>query len=86
MITLRNAITSPIFKWIIFIKNFFELNNWNSCCKNNGKMNYVNAYSDVIDDFTTINNFLEMALSSMIYIINDVVIAVIKYIFPFFIF
>ena len=31
-------------------------------------MYYVNAYYDVIDDFITIFNFLEMALSSMIYI------------------
>ena len=33
-------------------------------------MYYFNAYDDVIDDFITIYNFLEMALSSMIYIIN----------------
>ena len=40
---------------------------------NNGKMYYmyyVNAYYDVIDDY----NFLEMALSSMLYIINDVIL------------
>ena len=29
--------------------------------KNNGKMYRVNAYYDVIDDFITIYNFLEMA-------------------------
>ena len=33
----------------------------------------VNAYYDVIDEFITMYNFLEMALSSMIYIINDVI-------------
>ena len=41
--------------------------------KNKGKMYYVNAYYDVIDDFITIYIFLVMALSSMIYIINDVI-------------
>ena len=41
--------------------------------KNKGKMYYVNAYYDVIDDFITIYIFLEMALSSKIYIINDVI-------------
>ena len=34
-------------------------------------MYYVNAYYVVIEDFTTIYNFLEMTLSPMIYIIND---------------
>ena len=41
--------------------------------KNKGKTYYVNAYYDVIDDFITIYIFLVMALSSMIYIINDVI-------------
>ena len=36
-------------------------------------MYHVNAYYDIIDDFKTIYNFLEMQLSSMIYIINDVI-------------
>ena len=36
-------------------------------------MYYVSAYYNVIDVFITINNFLEIALSSMIYIINDVI-------------
>ena len=39
--------------------------------KNNGKMYYFNAYYDVID-FIAIYNVLEMALSSILYIINDV--------------
>ena len=39
-------------------------------------MNYVNAYYDVIDDFITIYNYLKMALSSLIYIINDVIMSV----------
>ena len=39
---------------------------------NNGKIYYVSAYYNVIDVFITIYNFLEMVLSSMIYIINDV--------------
>ena len=33
----------------------------------------VNAYYDVIDDFITIYNNLKMALVSLIYIINDVI-------------
>ena len=41
--------------------------------KNNGKLYYANAYYDVIDDFITMYNFLEMAHSSMIHIINDVI-------------
>ena len=41
---------------------------------NNGKMYIVNAYYEVIDDFITIYNDLKMALWSMIYIINDVII------------
>ena len=41
--------------------------------KNNGKIYYVNAYYDAIDVFIIIYNFLEMALSSMIYTINDVI-------------
>ena len=40
---------------------------------NPGKMYYVNAYYDVIYDYKTIYNFLEIVLSSMIYIINDVI-------------
>ena len=36
---------------------------------------YVNAYYDVIDVLITFYNFLEMAFSSMIYIINDVIIS-----------
>ena len=36
-------------------------------------MYYFNAYNDVIDDFIAIYNVLEMALSSMLYIINDVI-------------
>ena len=32
-----------------------------------------NAYYDVIDHFIAIYNVLEMALSSMLYIINDVI-------------
>ena len=40
--------------------------------KNNGKMYYFNTYYDVID-FIAIYNVLEMALSSMLYIINDVI-------------
>ena len=40
--------------------------------KNNGEMYYFNAYYDVID-FIAIYNFLEMAFSSMLYIINDVI-------------
>ena len=32
-------------------------------------MHNVNAYNDVINDFIAIYNFLEMALSSIIYII-----------------
>ena len=41
--------------------------------ENNGKMYYVNAFYDVIDAFITIYIFLQMAFSSMIYIINDVI-------------
>ena len=33
----------------------------------------VNAYYEVIDDFITIYNYLKMALSSLIYIIDDVI-------------
>ena len=33
----------------------------------------VNAYYDVIEDFITIYNYLKMALSSLIYILNDVI-------------
>ena len=33
----------------------------------------VNAYYDVIDEFITIYNYIKMALSSLIYIINDVI-------------
>ena len=40
---------------------------------NKGEMYNANAYYDVIDDFIIIFIFLEMALSSMIYIINDVI-------------
>ena len=36
-------------------------------------MYYVNAYYDVIDEFITVYNFLNMALSSMLYVINDVI-------------
>ena len=36
-------------------------------------MYYVSAYYDVIEVYITIYNFLEMALSSMIYMINDVI-------------
>ena len=36
-------------------------------------MYYVNAYYEVIDDFIAIYNVLEMALSSMLYIINEVI-------------
>ena len=48
--------------------------------KNNGKMYYFNAYYDVID-FIVIYNVLEMTLSSMLYIINDVIMYSIIY-FP----
>ena len=41
--------------------------------KNKGKIYYVNAYYDVIDVFITIYNFFEIALSSMIYKVNDVI-------------
>ena len=41
--------------------------------ENNDKMYHVNAYYDAIDVFITIYNFFEMALSSMIYKINDVI-------------
>ena len=34
----------------------------------------VNAYYDVIDYFIPIYNYLKMALSSLLYIINDVII------------
>ena len=34
----------------------------------------IYAYNDVIDDFIAIYNVLEMSLSSMLYIINDVII------------
>ena len=33
-----------------------------------------NAYYDVIDDFIAIYNIMEMALSSMLYIVNDVIL------------
>ena len=33
----------------------------------------VNAYYDVIDGFITIYNYFKMALSSLLYIINDVI-------------
>ena len=33
----------------------------------------INAYYDVIDDFITIYNYLKMALSSLIYIMYDVI-------------
>ena len=49
-------------------------------------MYYVNAYYDVIDVFITIYNILEMALSSMIYIINDVIMCSNVINFPVFIF
>ena len=41
--------------------------------KNRGIYN-VNAYYDFIDDFITIENNPKMALSSLIYILNDVII------------
>ena len=41
--------------------------------KNNGKVYYVNAYYDVIDDVITIYIFLEKSLCSMMYIKNDVI-------------
>ena len=41
-----------------------------------------NAYNDVIDDFIAIYSVLEMALSSMIYIINDAIMCS----FPLFIY
>ena len=37
-------------------------------------MYYFNAYNDIIDDFIVLYNVLEMALSSMLYIINDVIL------------
>ena len=49
-------------------------------------MYYVNAYYDVINVFITIYNILEMALSSMIYIINDVIMCSNVINFPVFIF
>ena len=45
----------------------------------------VNAYYDLIYDFITIYNYLEMALSSLIYIINDVIMCSDVSIFPLFI-
>ena len=33
----------------------------------------INAYYDVIEYFITIYNYLKMALSSLIYLINDVI-------------
>ena len=45
-------------------------------------MCYVKAYYDVTDNFMTIYNVLEMALSSMIYIINNVIMS--QCIFPLF--
>ena len=50
--------------------------------KNKWEMYYVNASYDVIDDFITIYIFLEIALSSMIYIINDVIMCSIMIHFP----
>ena len=44
-------------------------------------MDYFNAYYDVID-FITFYNVLEMALSSMLFIINDVVMCSSKIYFP----
>ena len=41
--------------------------------KNNEKMYYDYAYYNVIDNFITIHNFLKIALSSILYIINDVI-------------
>ena len=45
-------------------------------------MYYFNAYYDVID-FIALNNVLEMALSSMLYIINDVIMCSRIIYFPF---
>ena len=45
-------------------------------------MYYFNAYNDVIDDFINIYNFLEKALSSMLYIINDVIMCSSMIYFP----
>ena len=60
MISLQNAIGSPIFNgYSSFISHIvaellkFMFN------KNNGKMYYVNAYYDVIDDIITIYIVLE---------------------------
>ena len=44
-----------------------------------------NAFYDVIDDFVTIYNYLKMALSSLIHIINDVIMCSDVNIFPLFI-
>ena len=48
-------------------------------------MYHVNAYYDVIDDFITIYNNLKMALVSLIYIINDVIMCSDVKHFPLFI-
>ena len=53
--------------------------------KNNGNMYNLNAFYDVIDDFVTIYNHLKMALSSLIHIINDVIMCSDVNIFPLFI-
>ena len=45
-------------------------------------MYYFNAYNDVIDDFIAIYKVLEMALTSMLYIINDVIICISIIYFP----
>ena len=33
----------------------------------------MHNYNDAIDDFITIHNFVKIALSSIIYVINDVI-------------
>ena len=87
MLPLQNAITSHIlydtnlkcnefasFQQIILIYVLYL--SWIIkiyVLKNIGKIYYFNAYYDVID-FIAIYNVLEMALSFMLYIINDVIV------------
>ena len=89
MIPIENALTSHLFNgyssftaYIVAGSRIIE----NYVLKNNGKMFYVNACYDVIDDFIAIYKVLEMALSFMLYIMNDAIMCSNIYILPLFIF
>ena len=60
MISLQNAITSPIFNGYSSFLSYIVAEKLKFMFyKNNRKMYYVKVYYDVIDDFITIYIFLE---------------------------